>query len=107
METQATIIRVNLHESDHGRRRSLMNEVLDALRRIEGIDRVSVLRGIAGLNGDRVVHAADIIHFDVDLPLMVEFSVSPEVAPTAIEALVAIVPPGHVLSWPVTRHGPG
>lgn len=104
MATSATIVRVNLHEADHGRRRNLMNEILDVLRKIEGVDSVSVLRGIAGVNNDRVVYAADILHFDVDLPLMVEFSASPEAARSAIDELMTFVPPGHVLSWPVTRH---
>lgn len=105
MDTPATIVRINLQESDHGRRRSLMNDVLDTLRQLDGVDGVSVLRGIAGMTGDHIVHAADMIHFDVDLPLIIEFCTLPDTARAAIGALTELVPSGHIVSWPVTRHG--
>lgn len=105
MERPARIVRINIRESDHGRRRGLMNEVLDVLRHEDGVDGVSVLRGIAGVNGDHVVHAADMIHFDVDLPLIIEFCAAPDIAQAAIDRLGDIVPAGHIVSWTVTRHG--
>lgn len=104
MNEQAILVRINLRESDHGRRKSLMDEVLGALSDRLGLDGISVLRGIAGLNGKGIVHAADMMHFDVDLPLIIEFCCAPKLAEAAIELLCGMVPDGHVISIPVTRH---
>lgn len=103
----ATLVRINLQESDHGKRRNLMDEVLNALRDRLGLDGVSVLRGIAGLGPGGIVHAADMMHFDVDLPLIIEFCCPPKLATAAIALLVDLVPDGHLISWPVTRHHRG
>jgi len=105
MEEEYIMVRVNLRESDHGKRRNLMDEVLNALRDQFRLDGVSVLRGIAGMNGDRIVHASDMMHFDVDLPLIVEFCCAPDTAAAVISLLAPMVPPGHIISWPVARHG--
>ena len=45
MKQSATMIRIAIHESDHSRRRSLMDEVLNILKS-QHITGVSVLRGI-------------------------------------------------------------
>lgn len=105
MAEQITMVRINLNESDHGKRRNLMDEVLNALHDRLSLDGVSVLRGIAGLNDKGIVHASDMMHFDVDLPLIIEFCCSPKIADAAIELLTGMVPAGHIISWPVTRHG--
>lgn len=107
MEEQATLVRIALDVSDHGRRRHLMQTILERLRDDFTLDGVSVFRGIAGMNGQRIIHAADLMHFDVDLPLMIEFCCAPETARAAAAALTDLVPEGHVISWPVTRHLPG
>ncbi|MDD2877073.1 MAG: DUF190 domain-containing protein [Acidiphilium sp.] len=103
MKQAATMIRIAIHESDQGRRRTLMDDVLNLLKS-QHITGVSVLRGIAGLSARGIVHAADMIHFDVDLPLAIEFCASPDDADKAIEALIPIVPAGHVMSWTVTTY---
>jgi PII-like signaling protein len=105
MPTQVTVIRVTLHESDHGRRKSLMDDVLHLLREQVYLTSVSVFRGIAGLDGKDIVYASNIMYFNVDLPLVIQFSVEMDRAEAAIAALSAIVPPEHILSWPATRHG--
>jgi len=105
MPRQVTVVRVTLHESDHGRRRSLMDEVLHLLRDQVHLHNVSVFRGIAGLDGEGIVYASSMLYFDVNLPLVIQFSVEPDQAEAAISALASLVPPGHILSWPATCHG--
>ncbi|HET9148360.1 MAG TPA: DUF190 domain-containing protein [Acetobacteraceae bacterium] len=105
MPRQVTVVRVTLHESDHGRRRSLMDEVLHLLRDQVHLHNVSVFRGIAGLDGEGIVYASSMLYFDVNLPLVIQFSVEPDRAEAAISALASLVPPGHILSWPATCHG--
>lgn len=104
MTEDATMVRINLQESDHGKRKNMMDEVLNALRDRLSLEGVSVLRGIAGLGAGGVVHASDMMHFDVDLPLIVEFCCAPKLAEAAIALLVELVPDGHVISFPVSRH---
>ena len=97
----ALIVRLDLHHADHSKRRALMDAVLNALRDAPGIDSVSVIRGVAGLNGGHVIHAADILHYDIDLPLLVEFCAAPDQAEAAIARLRALVPAGAIMTWPV------
>ncbi|MGC8530842.1 MAG: DUF190 domain-containing protein [Acidiphilium sp.] len=97
----ALMVRLDLHHADHGKRRALMDAVLNALRDAPGIDSVSVMRGVAGLNGGHVIHAADILHYDIDLPLLVEFCAAPDQAEAAIARLRALVPAGAIMTWPV------
>ncbi|MGC8537276.1 MAG: DUF190 domain-containing protein, partial [Rhizomicrobium sp.] len=55
MTEDATMVRINLQESDHGKRKNLMDEVLNALRDRLSLEGVSVLRGIAGLGAGGVI----------------------------------------------------
>jgi PII-like signaling protein len=105
MPIQVTVVRVTLHESDHGRRKSMMDDVLHLLRDQVHLHNVSVFRGIAGLNGKGIVYASNVMYFDVDLPLVIQFSVGIKQAEAAIAALSSIVPPEHILSWQATCHG--
>jgi PII-like signaling protein len=107
MTEDAILVRINLQESDHGKRKNLIDEILHTLRDRLSLDNVSVLRGIAGLGARGIVHASDMMHFDVDLPLIVEFCCAPTLAEAAIALLVALVPDGHVVSFPVTRYRRG
>ncbi len=104
MEEQVTLVRIALSETDHGRRRHLMEDILTRLRDDFDLDGVSVFRGIAGMNGQKIIHAADLLHFDVDLPLMIEFCCAPDTAISVIDSLADLVPDGHIISWPATRH---
>ncbi|MCW8306797.1 DUF190 domain-containing protein [Acidiphilium sp. PA] len=104
MTQPATMIRIAIHESDHGKRKSLMDDILKSLQS-QGITGASVLRGIAGLSAKGIIHAADMLHFDVDLPLAIEFCTDTDTVDAIIATLVPIVPAGHVMSWPVVRHG--
>ncbi len=98
----ALIVRLDLHHADHSKRRALMDAVLNALRDLPGLGSVSVMRGIAGLNDGHVIHAADIMHYDIDLPLLVEFCASGDQAEAAITQLRALVPASAIMTWPVT-----
>lgn len=105
MADQVIMVRVYLHEEDHGRRRASMDDILHVLREQFSINSVSVFRGIAGVGQDGIVHAADMMHFDVNLPLVIEFCEAPKIADAAITMLASMVPPAHIVSWPVTRAG--
>lgn len=93
------IVRIYLRETEHGRRRTLMQEVLNILHDQQRVQGVVVFRGIAGLDESGEVHAADLLRLNVDLPLVVEFFDKPSVAEAAIELLEAIVPANHILCW--------
>ena len=98
----ALMVRLDLHHADHRKRRALMDAVLNTLRDLPGLGSVSVMRGIAGLNDGHLIHAADILHYDIDLPLLVEFCASGDQAEAAISQLRALVPAGAIMTWPVT-----
>jgi len=105
MEHEVMIVRIYLNEADHGRKKTLMQEVFNLLHDQHRVQGVTVLRGIAGFGDSGEVHASDMLRLNVDLPLLVEFFDTPQVAAAAIGLLENIVPSGHILSWRATKHG--
>ena len=107
MDNEVMMVRIYLRESDHGRRRTLMKEILNVLHDRQRVQEVIVLRGIAGFDESGEVHAADLLRLNVDLPLIIEFFDTPSVAQAAIALLDEIVPTGHILSWRAVQHRNG
>jgi uncharacterized protein len=97
MDSDVVVVRVYLKEADHGRRRTLMEEILNILHDRHQVHGVVVFRGIAGFGSKGEVHAADILRLTVDLPIVIEFYDEPAVAMAAMELLKDLVPPGHIV----------
>lgn len=102
MDEEVTVVRIYIKESDHGRKRSLMEEVLNILHDQHRVHGVIVFRGIAGFGSKGAVHSADLLRLMVDLPLVIEFYDRPAVAEAAINLLSNLVPPGHIVQWRAT-----
>ena len=105
MANDVLMVRVYLSEADHGRRKTLMREILSILHDRHAVQGVTVFRGVAGFGASGEVHANDILRLNVDLPLVIEFFDEPEVAEAAIH-LDDLVPGGHIVSWLAKRYGP-
>lgn len=99
MDDDVTIVRIYLKESDHGRKKSLMEEILNILHDQQRVHGVVVFRGIAGFGSKGEVHSADVLRIMVDLPLVIEFYDRPAVAEAVIALLANIVPAGHIVHW--------
>ena len=99
MDTEVVVVRVYLKETDHGRRKTLMEEILNILHDQHRVHGVVVFRGIAGFGSKGEVHAADILRLTVDLPIVIEFYDEPAVALAAMDLLSGLVPPGHLVHW--------
>ena len=52
MATDVLMVRIYLSEADHGRRRTLMQEILSTLHDRHAVRGVTVFRGIAGFGAD-------------------------------------------------------
>lgn len=105
MTNDILIVRIYLSEADHGKRKTLMQEILTLLQDRHAVQGVVVFRGIAGFGAGGEVRADDILRLNVDLPLVIEFFDEPKVAEAAIHLLDDIVPGGHIVSWPAQRYG--
>ena len=105
MANDVLMVRIYLSETDHGRRRTLMREILSILHDRHAVQGVTVFRGIAGFRADGEIHADDMLRLTIDLPLVIEFFDEPEVAEAAIHLLDDLVPGGHIVSWPAKRYG--
>ena len=105
MANDVLMARIYLSEADHGRRKTLMQEILALLQDRHAVQGVTVFRGIAGFGAGGEVRADDILRLNVDLPLVIEFFDEPKVAEAAIHLLDNLVPGGHIVSWPAKRHG--
>jgi hypothetical protein len=106
MANDVLTVRVYLSEADHGRRKTLMREILSVLHDRHAVQGVTVFRGIAGFGADGEVHADDMLRLNIDLPLVIEFFDEPEIAEAAIRLLDDLVPGGHIVSWLAKRYGP-
>ncbi len=105
MANDVLMVRVYLSEGDHGRRTTLMREILSILHDRHAVQGVTVFRGVAGFGADGVVHANDMLRINVDLPLVIEFFDEPTAAEAAIQFLETMVAQGHIVSWPARRNG--
>ena len=105
MDDEIWVARVYISEKDHGKRRSLLKEILDVLHDEVKLPGAVVLRGIAGFGASGEVHAADMLRLTVDLPEVVEFFDDAPAVAAAIARVAPMVPPGHIIHWPATRHG--
>jgi len=104
MADDVLMVRIYLSEGDHGRRTTLMREILSILHDRRAVRGVTVFRGVAGFGADGVVHADDMLRINVDLPLAIEFFDEPAAAEAAIRLLEPMVAQGHIVSWPATRN---
>lgn len=102
MEEEITVVRIYLKESDQGRKKSLMEEILNILQDQHKMHGVTVFRGIAGFGSRGAVHSADLLRLMVDLPLVIEFYDRSVVADAAIALLSDLVPAGHIVRWRAT-----
>lgn len=102
METQVTVVRIYLSEADHGRRKNLMQEILNILHDQHRVKGVTVFRGIAGFGDTGEVHASDILRLMVDLPLVIEFFDELSVVHAVLGLLSGLVPDGRIISWQAT-----
>ncbi|MBS0232313.1 MAG: DUF190 domain-containing protein [Proteobacteria bacterium] len=105
MANEILIVRVYISEADHGRRKTLMQEILTLLQDRHAVRGVTVFRGIAGFGASGEVRADDILRLNVDLPLVIEFFDEPRIVQAAIELLDGLVPSGHIVSWSATQYG--
>jgi uncharacterized protein len=97
MGDEVMVVRIYLRESEHGKRRTLMQEILNILHDQHRVRAAVVFRGIAGLGDSGEIHAADVLRLNVDLPLVIEFFDQPKVAEAALSLLDGMVPKfGHL-----------
>ena len=106
MTDDILMVRIYLNEADHGKRKTLMQEILTLLQERHAVKGVTVFRGIAGFGASGEVHADDLLRLNVDLPLVIEFFDEPRIAEAAVALLNDLVPASHIVSWPANRHGP-
>ena len=102
MATEVRIVRIYLHEADHGRRKNLMQEILNILHDQQRVKVVTVFRGIAGMGDGGEVHASDILRIMVDLPVVIEFFDEPKIVEAVLGLLQDRIPSGHIVSWDAT-----
>lgn len=107
MDAEVIVVRIYLSESEHGKRKTLVQEVLSLLHDQHRVQGVVVFRGIAGFGDSGEVHAADLLRINVDLPVVVEFFDKPDVAEAALKMLDTMIPAKHILCWRAQRHGTG
>lgn len=99
MENDVTVVRIYLREADHGKRKTLMQEVFNILHDQQRVQSLTVFRGIAGFGDSGEVHASDMLRLNVDLPLVIQFFDTPTVVDAALALLDGLVPAGHILTW--------
>ena len=100
--TEVTVVRIYLSEAHRGRKKTLVQEVLNVLHQQHKLRGVTVFRGIAGIGDTGEVHASDMLRIRVDLPVVIEFFDTPEVVAAIRGLLSPIIPAGRTISWSAT-----
>ena len=96
MKTKSYVmVRVYLTESEHSAQKLL--EYLHESR-VRG---ATLYRGISGFGASGVMHRADWLAISGDLPLVLEFTDTPETVEAILPGLLKDVEQGHVVKWPV------
>lgn len=90
------IARIYLTEGQH-----LLDRLLTVLHDEAKVRGVTVFRGIAGFGTSGKIHENNIVDLSLDLPLVVEFFDTPVRVEAALEDVMEIVKPGHVVTWEV------
>lgn len=99
MSEEIVVVRIYISEADHGRRKSLLEEIFSLLHDQHRVRGVTVFRGIAGFGKSGIVHSADLLRLTADLPLVIEFFDAPPVVAAALQVIKGLVPPGHIVHW--------
>jgi PII-like signaling protein len=99
VDNEVTVVRIYLREADHGKRKTLLQEVFNILHDQQRVQSLVVFRGIAGFGDGGEVHASDMLRLNVDLPLVIEFFDTPKVVDAALALLDGLVPVRHIVSW--------
>ena len=99
MVTDVTIVRIYLSEADHGHHQNLMQEIVNILHDQHRVRGVTVFRGIAGFGDDGEVHAADLLRMRAELPLVIEFFDTPDIANAVMDLLKDLVPENRMVHW--------
>jgi PII-like signaling protein len=103
VDNEVTVARIYLREADHGKRRTLMQEVLNILHDQQRVQSLVVFRGIAGFDDSGEIRASDVLRLNVDLPLVIEFFDTPKVVDAALALLDDLVPAEQILTWRAER----
>jgi uncharacterized protein len=99
MDREVTIVRIYLHEADHGPHNNLMQEILKVLQEQHEVNGVTVFRGIAGLDEHGQVRASDLLRIMVDLPIVIEFFDDPKTVDSVLAVLDGMIPQGRIIRW--------
>jgi PII-like signaling protein len=99
VDNEVLVVRIYLREADHGKRRTLLQELFNILHDQQRVHNLVVFRAIAGFGDSGEIHASDLLRLNVDLPLVIEFFDTPKVVDAALALLDGLVPTGHILTW--------
>jgi hypothetical protein len=99
VDDEVTVVRIYLREADQGKRKTLMQEVLNILQDQQRVQSLIVFRGIAGFGDSGEIRASDLLRINVDLPLVIEFFDIPKVVDAALALLDGLVAARHILTW--------
>ncbi|MFQ5472568.1 MAG: DUF190 domain-containing protein, partial [Dehalococcoidia bacterium] len=70
-ETEATLLRIFVGESDKWKGKPLHTAIVQRARQ-EGLAGATVLRGMEGFGANSVIHTARLLELSTDLPIVVE-----------------------------------
>ena len=90
-----TMVRIYLTEGE-----KVMKQVLARLHDEEKVLGVTVFRGVSGFGRSGKVHSSTLLDLSLDLPVVIEFFDAPDKVKRILDHLKAILPAGHVVSWP-------
>lgn len=95
------MIRLYVLEGEKSNKKSLVDIIFQRLHEEHKILGVTQFRGIAGFGSHGMVHAADLIHMNAELPIVIEFFDQKDVVDDALGWIRELLDPGKIVSFDI------
>ena len=91
---KVTVARIYVTEGKH-----IHEKIFQRLHDEHKVQGVTVYRGITGFGKSGETHSSTLLDVSFDLPVVVEFFDTEENVKTALDSIVDLITPGHVLTF--------
>ncbi len=95
MSETMTVARIYVTEGKH-----VHDKIFSHLHDTAKVRGVTTFRGLSGFGQSGEVHASSLLDMSLDLPVVIEFFDEPAKVEAVLDALQALIKPGHVLTFP-------
>lgn len=95
------MVRLYVLEGEKNNKKPLVEIIFKRLHEEHKILGVTQFRGVAGFGSHGMVHAADLIHINAELPVVIEFFDQSEVVDDTLRWIRDLIDPSKIVSFEI------